>query len=115
MAFIVFLLNAKGHAKERRACGSTVKLRSSAVGPTGFGDHHAHDPERAGKSLLPAARSEADSGCGAGQELRNLLCPANRKLAPGSHPGGYGVRRKQADGLTERYVDLVRSAMGSPG
>jgi hypothetical protein len=123
--------------------------------------------------LLSAGGSERDSCRGAGQELRNLLRPANGKLAPGSHPDGHGVRRptvfaqrcedgwrqwfastgiqtyevvyedlsrdrlavanevlgfarlpqldaddlppvryrRQADSLTERYVELVRSAM----
>lgn len=41
--------------------------------------------------LLSAGRSEGDSGRGAGEELRDLLCPANRKLAAGSHAGRYGL------------------------
>src|SRR5207248_1032438 len=45
------------------------------------------------KFALPVRRSESDSVREAGTELRDLLCPANRKLAPRSHAGGYGIRR----------------------
>ena len=86
MTFIAFHPhNRKGHAKERRPGGSTVKLRYFRGRPDRLrASSGPFMPNGRRGFRWPTARSEADSGPGAGQGSgRNLLCPAT--LGPKRH------------------------------